>query len=113
MSTVDSQAGCWRSISHPDTPSWRSQFQPSFIAHGIDGLSEYWTLLPTGMYLSLLTSSFKPVSRQYRRSLQRPNFITERPPEEFLLANLTQEADITCLLFMREELFLLIRCQPS
>lgn len=48
-----------------------------------------------------------------RRSLQRPDFITERPPEEFLLANLTQEADITRLLFMREELFLLIRCQPS
>jgi hypothetical protein len=45
-----------------------------------------------------------------RRSLQRPDFITERPPEEFLLANLTQEADITRLLFMCEDLFLLIRC---
>jgi hypothetical protein len=45
--------------------------------------------------------------------LQRPDFIAERPPEEFLLANLTQEADITRLLFMREELFLLILCQPS
>jgi hypothetical protein len=37
----------------------------------------------------------------------RPHFITERLPEEFLLANFPEDSDITRLLMMREEL------QPS